>query len=174
MHERRQRKRNITTDKTMTDETMTDETTTDETPLITEETATIKILQCNLRKSNTKTHSILNDPHSEQFTALLVQEQSWVRKLKSSVMHNTSWTLIESTTKAKRHPRSAIYVNKRKLTSPFYEQKHFPFSDVTAVAISKNSKLIETNSHNQRLQPARKRREHTNTATTVHAPTRTR
>ena len=116
----------------MTDETTTsDETTmTNETPL-----TTIKILQCNLRKSNAKTHSLLNDPRSEQFTALLVQEQCWVRKLKSSLMHNTSWTLIESTTKAKQHPRSAIYINKRKLASPFFEQKHLPFSDVTAVVI---------------------------------------
>src|ERR1700694_1514581 len=127
MRERRQRKRNIMTDETTT----SDETTmTNETPL-----TTIKILQCNLRKSNAKTHSLLNDPRSEQFTALLVQEQCWVRKLKSSLMHNTSWTLIESTTKAKQHPRSAIYINKRKLASPFFEQKHLPFSDVTAVVI---------------------------------------
>ena len=65
----------------------------------------------------------------------MTQEQGWLRKLNSSIIHNTSWTLIESTTKTKQHPRSAIYINTRKLASPYYEQKHFPFSDVTAVAI---------------------------------------
>jgi hypothetical protein len=96
--------------------------------------STIRLLQCNLHKSNATMLSILNSS-SENFTALLLQEQRWSEWLKSSLIHDTSWTLIESTTKARQPPRSAIYVNKRILGSSFYEQVHLPFSDVTAIAI---------------------------------------
>jgi ribonuclease HI len=96
--------------------------------------STIRLLQCNLHKSNATTLSILNSG-SENFTALLLQEQRWSEWLKSSLIHDTSWTLIESTTKERQPPRSAIYVNKRILGSSFYEQVHLPFSDVTAIAI---------------------------------------
>ena len=96
--------------------------------------STIKLLQCNLNKNNATTLSILNSG-SETYTALLLQEQRWSEYLKSSLTHETSWTLIESTTKGAQPPRSAIYINKRLLGSAHYEQKHLPFSDVTAVEI---------------------------------------
>jgi hypothetical protein len=95
----------------------------------------LKILQCNLRKSNAKTNSILNDPNSAQFTLLLLQEQNWSSHTNSSLLH-PSWTVIESTTVAGQPPRSAIYINNKILHASSFQQTHFPFSDVTAVTIT--------------------------------------
>ena len=95
----------------------------------------LKILQCNLHGSKAKTHSILNDPNSAQFTALLLQEQNWSNYTKSSLLH-PSWTVIESATKTKRPPKTAIYVNNRILHTSAFQQIHIPFSDVTAITIT--------------------------------------
>jgi exonuclease III len=105
-----------------------------ETPM-NREPQTIKILQCNLQRGKEKTHSILNHPDSKQFTVLLVQEQNWSAFLDSSQMHNMSWTLIEPSKKSERPPRTAIYINKRLLQPTDYEQKDFPFADITAITI---------------------------------------
>jgi hypothetical protein len=95
--------------------------------------STIKLL-CNMNRSNAATLSILNSG-SDKVTAILLQKQRlWSEQLKSSLIHDTSWTLIKPTTKEQR-PRWAIYINNRLLASPFYEQKHFPFNDVTAVVV---------------------------------------
>jgi hypothetical protein len=97
----------------------------------------LKILQCNLHKSNAKTHSILNDPKSAQFAVLLLQEQNWSNYTNSSLLH-PSWTVIESTTTAEQPPRTAIYVNNKILRTSSFQQTHIPFSDVTAITIMTN------------------------------------
>jgi exonuclease III len=93
---------------------------------------TIKILQYNVHKGNEITNSILNDPTSAEFTVLLLQEQHWIKRWKSSPLHN-SWNLIQPTFTGQR-PRSVIYVN-RSLNSSLYRTIHLPFNDVTAIAI---------------------------------------
>ena len=100
---------------------------------------TLKILQCNLHGSNAKTHSILNNPNSAQFTALLLQEQNWSNYTNTSLLH-PSWTVIESTTKTKWPPKSAIYINNRILHTSSFRQIHIPHSHVTAISITDNEK----------------------------------
>jgi len=95
---------------------------------------TITILQCNLNKNRVTTDSILNDPSSMKFTALLLQEQYYSKYMKSSLTH-PSWTLIEPTTITNNQPRTAIYINNRILITSAFEPVHLSFSDVTAVKI---------------------------------------
>ena len=96
----------------------------------------IKILQCNLQKSSSKTASILNHPDSKLFTILLLQEQYYSQYTKSSPTH-TSWTLLEPTEKTPTHrPRSAIYLNNRLLPSSTFEPIPIPIHDITAVAVT--------------------------------------
>ena len=98
-------------------------------------TNTIAILQYNLRKNSSRTHSILSDPSSKKFTILMIQEQYWSDITESTPVHG-SWTLIESTSYPNRNPRSAIYINNHILDTSSFRIITFPFPDVTAVAIN--------------------------------------
>ena len=98
-------------------------------------TNTIAILQNNLRKNQSRTHSILSDPSSSNYTMLIIQEQYWSEYTESAPI-NGSWTLIESGSYPNRQPRSAIYINNRILDTSAYSIIAFPLPDVTAVAIN--------------------------------------
>src|SRR5437667_9115156 len=74
-------------------------------------TQTIAILQYNLNKSRTTTYGILNDPISNKYAVLMLQEQHYSTYTKSSLTHH-SWTLIESKSTENNPPRAAIYINK--------------------------------------------------------------
>src|SRR5579859_724093 len=54
-----------------------------------------------------------------------------------------SWTLIEPTTRSNDPPRTAIYINNRKLPQASFE--HIPIShgDITAVSIAPNPPQIK-------------------------------
>src|SRR5579859_5189952 len=95
---------------------------------------TIAILQYNLRKSSSRTHSILNDPNSKRFTILMIQEQYRSNITESAPVHG-SWTLVESTSFPNRKPRSTIYINNHILDTSSFKIITFLFPDVTAVAI---------------------------------------
>jgi len=101
-----------------------------------DDTNTIAILQYNIRKNLERAHSILSDPSSSKFTMLMIQEQHWSKRTESAPLHTGSWTLIESKAYPNRNPRSAIYINNRKLHSSAFRIITFPFPDVTAVAIN--------------------------------------
>ena len=96
---------------------------------------TIAILQYNLHKNLSRTHSILSDPSSSRFTLLIIQEQHWSKHTESAPIHG-SWTLTESQSYPNRNPRSAIYINNRILDTSAFQIITFPFSNVTAIAIN--------------------------------------
>src|SRR5436190_14153418 len=102
---------------------------------ITKSPKTIAILQYNLHKSQPRTHSILNDPSSSKYSALILQEQYWSQYTKSSPIHQ-SWTLIEPKPHSNKQPRSVIYINNRLINTSAFQIVDIPFSDVTAVAIN--------------------------------------
>ena len=97
--------------------------------------STFQILQNNLNHNSASTDSNLNYPDSSQYTLLLLQEQYCLRNSLSSPLH-PSWTLIEPTVVLPLHPRVAIYVNNRLISSSMFVPIHFPFRDVVAVAIN--------------------------------------
>jgi len=108
-----------------------------------ERSNTIAILQYNLHKNRSRTHSVLNDPSSSKYTMLIIQEQYWSEYTESAPTHG-SWTLIESGSYPNRNPRSAIYINNQILdTSSFYIVT-IPLPDVTAVAIKTTNNLKPT------------------------------
>src|SRR4029450_1756209 len=81
------------------------------------EPTNLRILQNNLHKCRERTHAILNDPDTKNFTMLMIQEQYWSDYTKSSPNHH-AWMLFEPTgTSTERQPRSAIYVNTNALTA---------------------------------------------------------
>jgi hypothetical protein len=98
------------------------------------DTNTIAILQYNLHKNQSRTHSILNDPSSSKYTLLTIQEQYWSKHTESAPIHR-SWTLIESESYPNHSPRSAIYVNNGILNTSAFHIVAFPLPNVTAVAI---------------------------------------
>ena len=99
------------------------------------DTNTIAILQYNLRKKLSRTHSILNDPSSSKYTMLIIQEQYWSEYTESAPIHG-SWTLIESGSYPNRNPRSAIYINNLILDTTAFHIIAIPLPDVTAIAIN--------------------------------------
>ena len=94
---------------------------------------TITILQYNLGKNQSTTYSILNDPSSQKYTALLLQEQYWSKFTESSLLHH-SWTLIEPTIYRKQ-PRSVIYINNNLIKTESFIPISIPFGDVSAVEL---------------------------------------
>ena len=94
----------------------------------------ISILQYNLNRSKFNTYSLLNDPTSQPYSILALQEQYWSEFAKSSLTHH-KWTLIEPSNGLQGKPRSVIYVNNEKLSTNDYKIIHMPFRDITAVAI---------------------------------------
>jgi len=101
-----------------------------------ENSARLQILQNNLHKCRERTHAILNDPDTKEFTMLMLQEQYWSEFTKSSPVHH-SWLLYEPIgTTSEKHPRSAIYVNARALTAAQIMQLPIPSADITAIQIS--------------------------------------
>jgi len=96
----------------------------------------LSILQYNLNKSQSRTHSLLNDPATSTYGILALQEQYWSDFLDSSLLH-PSWTIIEAPKGPEgEQPRSAIYINNRKLQIEDVEIVQMPFRDVTAITIS--------------------------------------
>jgi hypothetical protein len=106
-------------------------------------TNNIAILQYNLHKSQSRTHSILNDPSSSKYTMLIIQEQYWSKYTESAPIHG-SWTLIESKSYPNRNPRSAIYINNRILDTSAFHIVTIPLPDITAVAIITTNNLKPT------------------------------
>src|SRR5579859_4734714 len=94
----------------------------------------IAILQYNLCKNKSRTHSILNDPSSSKYTMLIIQEQYWSNYTETAPTHG-SWTLIESESYPNCNPRSAIYINNHILYTTAFHLVAFPLPDITAVAI---------------------------------------
>src|SRR5579859_383311 len=132
----------------------------------------LRIMQYNVNKSKTITHSILNDDTTKDFTLILVQEPPRLRHNRLPPLHQ-SWTLIESTTRSNDPPRTAIYINNRKLPPASFE--HIPIShgDITAISIAPNPPQIKPtliiniyNSHEQTLPGTI----HTHLTRDVHLP----
>ena len=67
----------------------------------------------------------------------MLQEQYWSKYTKSSPIHH-AWTLIEPTATAPNdtQPRSVIYVNNSLIPASQITPLAFPFSDVTAIALT--------------------------------------
>jgi len=61
----------------------------------------LRILQNNLHQSLTRTHSILNHPDTKQYAILLLQEQHWIPKTKSSPLMDIIRTNDNKQQKAK-------------------------------------------------------------------------
>jgi len=91
----------------------------------------IKILQQNLHKSKERTHGILSDPSTQQYTAILLQEQYWSTYTQESP-HHPGWIRYEPTNKTKP-PRAAIYINNQQITSSQISQIPLPFTDVVVI-----------------------------------------
>src|SRR5438876_10521181 len=96
-------------------------------------TQTIAILQYNLNKSRPATHSVLNDPTSNKYAVLMLQEQYHSTDTKPLTHH--SWTLIESKSTENNPPRAAVYLNKAILPAQSYEQVPMEIPDTVAIAI---------------------------------------
>lgn len=114
----------------------------------------LQFLQYNLHKSGNITNSVLNDPRSKRFAALLLQEQYWLSCTESSPMHH-SWTLIEPISAAPgERPRAAIYVNNRILPTASFKQVHLTINDVTAITTMQTTLVINVyNRDNPQLIP---------------------
>ena len=98
-------------------------------------TNTIAILQYNLNKNQSRTHSVLNDPSSAHYTILMLQEQYWSKYTESSLTHG-SWTLIEAQPFPDHPPQSAIYVYNRVLDTTAFKIIQISVPDITAIAIN--------------------------------------
>lgn len=94
----------------------------------------MKILQNNLHKSMERTHSILNDEDTKQYSVLMLQEQHWSAFTKSSPVHN-SWTLIEPAVQDNQQPRAVIYTNNKLIPPSHVTPITLPFNDAVAVAL---------------------------------------
>ena len=94
----------------------------------------LRILQNNLHKSQTQTHSILSHPDTKPYAIVLLQEQYWSSYMKTSPTHH-SWTLYEPTTN-KEKPRSSIYINNNLISVAQTTQIQLLLDDVTAIEIA--------------------------------------
>jgi ribonuclease HI len=108
-------------------------TTTDTQP----QEIPIAILQYNINKNSITTNSILNDPTTEKYSILMLQEIYWSTYTDSPPLHH-SWTLITPVKEqdANTSPRSVIYINKRLIPSTSFTPIHFPSTDIIGVAIN--------------------------------------
>ena len=87
-----------------------------------------------------RTHSILNDEDTKQYSVLMLQEQHWSTFTKSSPTH-TSWTLIEPAVLDNLQPRAVIYTNNKLIPPSQVTPITLPFRDAAAVALdTKNTK----------------------------------
>jgi Reverse transcriptase (RNA-dependent DNA polymerase)/Endonuclease-reverse transcriptase len=93
----------------------------------------VSILQANLHKSKERTHGILNDPNTQKYTAMLLQEQFWSTYTKESPHHH-GWNRYEPTNKD-TPPRAAIYINNSQLTPSQITQIPIHLTDVVALQI---------------------------------------
>jgi len=121
-------------------------------------------MQYNVNKRKEVIDSILNDTGydtaTKDFPILLIQEQ-YRQKYTNSLPIHQSWTVIEPTTKAGAPPRSAIYINNKKLPPTSYEHIPINHADITAISIVPKPPLWKPtliiniyNSHNQTLPTA--------------------
>ena len=106
-------------------------------------TQTIAILQYNLNKNQSTTHSVLNDSTSSKYAILMLQEQYFSTYTNSSLTHH-SWTLVKSKRTENNSPRVAIYVNKTILSAHSYELIAIEISDIVAMAIRTDQKQHST------------------------------
>jgi len=114
-------------------------------------------MQYNVNKSKTITDSILNDKSTKEFTLILTQEPPQLQHNRSPPTHE-SWTLIEPTLKTDGPPRTAIYVNNRKLPPALFEHILILHRDITTIGIAPNPPQTKPmliinlyNSHEQTL-----------------------
>ena len=94
----------------------------------------LQILQSNLHKNKERTHAILSDPDTQDFAVIMLQEQYWSTYTSSSPHHH-AWTLIEPTT-YDTLPRTAIYINNRKIAPIKIAPVPIPINDITAIEVS--------------------------------------
>jgi hypothetical protein len=96
----------------------------------------LRILQNNLHKSNERTNAMLNDPDTNVFTIIMLQEQYWSMFTKSSTTHH-AWNLYEpiNTATSEMPPRAAIYVNRTHLPASAIAQLPIPSTDVVAIEV---------------------------------------
>ena len=98
----------------------------------------LRLLQMNLHRSRERTHGVLSDPDTKDYTMILLQEPFWSDYMKESPSHQ-SWTRYEPTNRDK-DPRAVTYVNKAYVTPAQITQIELPFTDVVALRIhSRNS-----------------------------------
>ncbi len=95
----------------------------------------LRILQNNLHKSEERTHAILSDPDMKAYGILMLQEQYWSPRTKSSPLHH-SWTLTEAPTLNNPQPRAVIYTNNNLIPPSQITPLALPFSDAVAIAIA--------------------------------------
>src|SRR5947199_4955709 len=117
----------------------------------------LKIMQYNVNKRREVVDSILNDAQTKDYSLLLIQEQYRIKLTNSPPIHQ-SWTLIELTTRNTIPPRTAIYINNKKLPPTAYEHIPINHSDITTISIAPNPPLVKPtliinvyNSHEQSL-----------------------
>lgn len=94
----------------------------------------MKIMQLNLHKHRERTHGILSDPDSKEFSILMLQEPFWSEYLGECPSHH-SWTRYEPSDKRKP-PRAAMYVNRSLLPPSEVEQLNIPLTDVVVLRIT--------------------------------------
>jgi len=102
----------------------------------------LKIMQYNVAKKREVMDSILNDITTKDYTLLMIQEHYHYRK--NPLLHQ-SWTLIEPTLIRGTPPRTAIYVNNKRLPPASFEQIAISNGDIIAISIqSKSSHMKPT------------------------------
>jgi len=97
----------------------------------------MKIMQINLHKHHERTHGILSDPDSKEFSILMLQEPFWSEYLRECPSHH-SWTKYEPTDKRKA-PRAATYINRSLLPPSEVEQLNVPLTDVVVLRLTPSS-----------------------------------
>jgi hypothetical protein len=93
----------------------------------------LRLLQMNLHKNRERTHGVLNDPDTKDYTIILLQEPYWSTYMKESPSHQ-SWIRYEPTNQEKA-PRAVTYINKAHVTPAQVTQLELPFTDVVALQI---------------------------------------
>src|SRR5579859_5342847 len=113
-----------------------------------------KIMQHNVAKRHEVMDSILNDKLTKDYSLLMVQEHY---HYKSNPLLHQSWMLIEPTTIRDTPPRSAIYINNKKLLPTLFEQVIVPNAYITAISINLsalfNKPILIVNLYNPQQQP---------------------
>jgi endonuclease/exonuclease/phosphatase (EEP) superfamily protein YafD len=97
----------------------------------------LRILQNNLHKHKTRTHAILNDHDTKDFTILMLQEPYYWTDKESNTQtppHHAWLRYLPTSNEAP--PRAATYVSKAQVNAAQVTQIQLPFSDVVAIKIN--------------------------------------